>query len=495
MALQIADELARHMGNPIDLAMQPLTAPQDGEPSAALIYLTSITDQTKVNQQALDPVLDIFAEWSREPFPIWERIHETLGNRGDTVGKQLNELESELFAGKCLFVADALPQAFAIDIANWNNRAVTNPENEQSLIGPKDSFIEDLKTNLSLIRRRIRHKNLVVHDTVIGTKSNTSVAFLYMKDLVNETALEQLNHRLQTIELDILLDSSQLARLLLGASKWATPFPLFQSTERPDKSVSAIMEGRILMLVDSTPMAAIVPATITALYQTPDDYYFPNVVGTFIRWVRFFGLLLTVFLPGLYIALTSVNQGVLRIQLMLAISASREGVPYPAFIEVLIMLSLVELINEATVRLPKAIGGTATIVGGLIIGTAAAESHLISNIMIVITAAVAIGSFTAPNYSIGIAWRICSYIMVLLAIPLGLFGMAMGTALILMYFCHLKSMGVPYMAPFNTSLYRDLIIDGLIRIPKRLMKKNPSTYSGQSSGKSRLDQQRREDNL
>jgi len=255
------------------------------------------------------------------------------------------------------------------------------------------------------------------------------------------------------------------------------------------------MEGRILLLADTAPTGALFPATITALYQTTDDYYFPSSSGTFIRLIRYIGLVLTLLLPGLYVAVSSVNYDVFRIQFMLAVAASREGIPYPAYIEVLIMMTLLELINEATVRLPTVIGGTATIVGGLIIGSSAAQAHLVSNIMIVVTGAVAIGSFTVANYMIGVAWRICSYALMILAIFWGLNGMAIGLSFLLLYLCHLKSLGVPYLSPFNTLQYRQLFADSLARLPIALNALRPSSYRAAANGAKRQRGQGSEDSL
>jgi hypothetical protein len=240
-------------------------------------------------------------------------------------------------------------------------------------------------------------------------------------------------------------------------------------------------------------MVLIFPVTITCLYETSDDYYFSSVVAFLSRGIRLLGLSITLYLPALYVAITTVNQDVFRVQFMLAVAASREGVPYPAYIEVIIMMLLIELINEATVRLPKTIGGTATIVGGLIIGTAAAQSHLISFIMIVITATTAIGSYTAPNYMGGLAWRILSFLIVILAIPLGLYGIVIGTGLIGLFLSNLHSFGVPYTAPFGTFRYKDLFRDALTRASRGMMRFRPSTYSYEAAGKKKLEWQERED--
>ncbi|WP_159887756.1 spore germination protein [Paenibacillus puerhi] len=487
--------ITEFMGNPADLQVHLLPPTEEKEPQAILLYLKSITDEAKINELVLKPIQDAFLEKDDLSDLSGIFIHNGFPVNGSLIDKNVSSVALQLFEGKCVLLTNGLKNAIAADVSQWHDRSVTPPETEHSLIGPRDAFVEDLNVNISMIRRRIRHEDLHIEQFTVGTKSRTTINLVYMKSLVNNQVLEQLQQRLQSIETDVLVDTTQLGHMITNKSKSFNPFPLFQTTERPDKVVPAIMEGRILLLANTTPTGALFPATVTALYQTTDDYYFPSLSGTFLRMVRFTGLLTTLFLPGLYVSITSVNYDVLRIQFMLAVAASREGVPYPAYIEVLIMMTLLELINEATVRLPKVIGGTATIVGGLIIGTSAAQSHLVSNIMIVITGAVAVGSYTVANYMIGIAWRMSSYALMLLAIPWGLNGMAIGSAFILLYLCHIKSMGVPYLSPLSTFQLRELFSDALLRLPTMMNPFRPSIYSPAAKGTRRVRLRKGEDLL
>lgn len=495
MVSQFIQQLTDFMGNPTDLTVHPLPPAKGTDPEAVLLYLSSITDASKIREWFLQPVLSALVH-NQDISDVAELfVHHGFPVNGSTIEKKVSAIALQLYEGKCVLLVNGQQKAVAVDVSQWHDRSVTAPEIEHSIIGPRDAFVEDIAANVSMIRRRIRHENLIVESFEIGNKSRTQVNLVYMKGLVNHQVLEQLQQRLQATNLDVLLDTTQLADLIVNKGKSFNPFPLFQVTERPDKVVASIMEGRILLLVDTTPTGALFPATVTALYQTTDDYYFPALSGTFIRIVRYVGLLITLFLPGIYVSITSVNYDVLRIQFMLAVAASREGVPYPAYIEVLIMMTLLELINEATVRLPKVIGGTATIVGGLIIGASVAQSHLVGNIMIVITGAVAIGSFTVANYMIGVAWRICSYALALLAIPWGLNGIAIGSAFILLFLCHIKSLGVPYLSPLSTWQFKDFFKDMLFRLPLMLHAIRPSIYSQAAKGTKRLSLQEGEDTL
>ncbi|UJF31289.1 spore germination protein [Paenibacillus hexagrammi] len=482
--LQYYEELAEFMGNPVDLQVHYVAHTDVDNPEALLVFLETITDGNLIHNRLLVPLLESSNRIHDKDTPFLKRPSvESLWSLGSLIRISFESITQNLFEGKCVVLYQGCSRGLAVEACDWHNRSVTQPERESSLIGPKDSFIEDIGVNVSMIRRRIRHHTLRFEEYTLGTTSRTKVMIGYMDGLVNRKALDMFKQRLKGIHIDMLLESSQIGALTSGQR--FSPFPMYQLTERPDKATSAIAEGRFIVMTDTTPTCLILPVTMTCLFEASDDYYFPSISGSFLRFTRMIGLAITLYLPALYIAVTAVNQDMFRIQFMLAVASSREGVPYPAYIEVIIMLLLIELINEATVRLPKTIGGTATIVGGLIIGTAAAQSHLISYIMIVITATTAIGSYTMPNYMVGLAWRLCCFFLVLLSIPWGLYGIVVGSAMIGLYLSHIDCLGVPYAAPFVTFHYKDIFRDALFRAPLSLVKKRPSTYSKEAKGTTR----------
>ncbi|WP_079910942.1 spore germination protein [Paenibacillus sp. 32352] len=490
------ERLIESLGNPSDLELQHLYQPDGIEPAGTLLFLSTITNRIEMERLLFIPLQSLVNKENLHPKELVEHpSFRQYSSMGQWIPSDVQSIGAKLFAGHCILLLEGTKEALAIDVADWQHRSITPPETESSLIGPRDAFIENLSVNIALIRARIRHPNLIVRSFTIGHAASNNVTMFYLKGIADPEIVNSLESRLRSIHIDSLLDTTQLSHLIVEKRKWWSPFPLMQSTERPDKTVSALLEGRIAILMNTSPTAIILPVTLTALYQTADDYYFPFLSGTFLRFIRLVGMFMTLFLPALYISITTVNQDILRIQFMLAIAASREGVPYPAYIEVCIMVFLLELINEASVRLPRVIGGTATIVGGLIIGTAAAQAHLISNIMIVITAATAIGSFTTPNYMVGVALRMCSYLLIALSIPLGLYGMTVGTVLIFMALCHLKSFEVPYLAPFNTFFYKDLLRDAMTRAPIGMSAFRPRTYHTNPAKSRRISRKEGEDLL
>jgi hypothetical protein len=488
----IVDSLQKYLGNPTDLEIKYISFPNHQEDQMVLVYIKSIVDPLNISKKLLDPIIEAIIQDQIKDKPIKDQpIVQSLITLGKPVILDNIEMAKVLFEGQCIVLINQMDQGFQYNVVNWHNREIVPPDREVGLLGPKDAFIEDIDVNLSLIRRRIRDESIRVEEYVMGERSKTKINVVFMDGLVNVKALGLFRDRLNSFKIDVVLDATQIGQLVSG--QIYNPFPMFQLSERPDKVVSSMLDGRFVVLVDTSPSALILPTTITCLYETPDDYYFSSVVAFLTRGIRLLGLSITLFLPALYVAITTVDQEVFRVQFMLAVAASREGVPYPPYIEVIIMMLLIELINEATVRLPKTIGGTATIVGGLIIGTAAAQAHLISFIMIVITATTAIGSYTAPNYMASMAWRILSFFIVICAIPFGLYGIVTGTGFIGLFLSNLHSFGIPYTAPFGTFRFKDLFRDAMTRISRGMMKLRPSTYSHEAAGKKKLEWLERED--
>jgi hypothetical protein len=351
------------LGSPEDLKIHVFSKTLNS-PISAILYLSSITDTHRIKTEIIEllnpnlsadsssglaqsqPASESTKQNNAKPS---DKLPQWLMMRSDAKPLPLKEgaVQEALVQGKVIILCENWTSGLTIDMAQWKDRSIMPSDRENSLTGPQDSFIENIDTNLSMIRRRFRHHSLKSNSYTLGSKSRTQVQLLYDKDAVDPQVLIEITQKLDQVKIgELLLNSSQLAKQLTGV-KFA-PFPLYQNTERPDTAVSALTEGRLLLLVDTSPIVAIIPATMVSMYQTSDDYYFPSLSGSFMRIVRFLGMIITMFLPGIYIALTSVNQDILRIQFMLAIAASREGVPYPAYIEVIIMMVLLEFINEAT---------------------------------------------------------------------------------------------------------------------------------------------------
>lgn len=381
-----------------------------------------------------------------------------------------------ILSGDTLMLLEGLENFYILSTRLWPSRGISEPYGETVLKGPRDGFTETVRFNTALIRRRIRDTRLKMVYKPLGVRSKTDLVVAYIDDIVNINALEELMKRLDNIKIDAILDSGYVEQLIED-NKWSL-FPQVQSTERPDVVSAALYEGRIAVLVDNSPFAIIVPATMPNLFQSPDDYYQRWVYGSTIRIIRFISIIISLIMPSLYVAVTSFHTGIIPTKLAYFIEASREGVPFPAFIEAIIMEVSLALLLESITRLPKTIGTTTGIVGGLIIGQAAVQAGIVSPIMIIIVSITAITSFTTPSYEITLAFRIIRFLLIILAAIAGFYGMMIGLLFTLIHLIRLKSFGISYLSPMVNENINDFK-DMYLRVPINFLKKRPKYMNTQ----------------
>lgn len=388
----------------------------------------------------------------------------------------VNEVEKmskaiDLFlSGDTLMLVEGLQIGYIIATRAWANRGISEPSGETSIRGSKEGFSEVIRFNTALIRRRVRDTRLKIKAIQLGTRSKTDTAIVYIDDIVNRDALDELMKRINMIDIDAILDSSYVGELI--EDNKLSPFPQIQSTERPDVVAAAIYEGRIAIIVDNSPFVLIVPATLPNFLQTPDDYYERWMHSSSVRIIRLLGIFLSLILPALYVAVTSYHSSIIPTKLAYSIAASREGVPFPAFIEVIIMEISLTFLMEAIARLPKPIGSTIGIVGGLIIGQAAVSAGIVSPIMIIIIGITAITSFLTPNYDIVLSLRAIRFGLIIASGVIGLYGIMLGLIVTLIHLIRLNSFGISYLAPATNPHLSDMK-DMYIKLPLGLFKKRP----------------------
>jgi hypothetical protein len=425
----------------------------------------------------------------KKHIPAEEKI--TRANIGDYVEKfllpagqvkpinQFWETIDIVLSGQSILLIDGTPTAYVTDMQGWERRGVPDAVREASILGPNDAFNETLMTNMALIRRRIRDPRLAIKMHKVGVRTQTDTAILYLNGLANPSILSQIEEKIDSIGLDGVLYGRSISDFF--SNRRFNIFPLHQTTERPDKAAGAILQGQFVILTDNAPAAIITPVVMASLFQSVDDYLFSPLATFFLRLVRTFGWLVALFLPALYVALTSVNMDVLPTELLLSVSRSREGVPYPPWVETVFLGVMTEMLIEASARLPGTIGPTATTVGGLIIGQAAAQAQLISNLMIIVAASTVIGSFTLPSYELSLAWRISQAALIPFAALFGIFGIVIAICMFIIYLCGLESFGVPYISPIAPLRVEDAVRDVLLRSPWNSMIERPQ--STQALGK------------
>ncbi|MGF9824308.1 spore germination protein [Brevibacillus agri] len=405
-----------------------------------------------------------------------------------------NELEStdglrqvirNILSGSAVLMRNGDNKAYLNNTRGWDRRSVDEPQTESVVRGPRDGFCETLCVNSALIRFRLKDPNLRVHHMVIGQRTQTDVYVMYIDGLAHPPMVQEMLARLEKINVDSILESGYIEQLIQDR-RWS-PFPQIQNTERPDKVVANLLEGKVSILVDGTPFALIAPAVFSQFYQSPEDYYERFYIATLLRFIRIISITIALLLPSLYIAFSSFHPEMIPSRLVIAMAAGRSTVPFPSLVEALFMELAIEILREASVRLPGPIGPTIGIVGALVVGEAAVSAGLVSPVMVIIVAVTTIGSFASPSYSAAIAIRMLRFPVMLLAGMFGLYGIMLFLIVILIHLSSLKSFGVPYMSPLSPLNLKGMK-DLFIRAPHHLLRTRPTMFHIQDEIRMREDE-------
>ncbi|MFG6120204.1 spore germination protein [Thalassobacillus sp. B23F22_16] len=350
------------------------------------------------------------------------------------------------------------------------NRDVSIPEVEFSVVGPKEAFVESLDTNINLVRKRLTLPQLIVKEVNIGKLTKTRVAILYVEGVANEENVNTVEQRLEDIEYDQINDSSYITQIIADNSN--SPFPQLLDTERPDRVTGSLVEGKIAILVDGSPHGLTCPTTIVEFFSASDDYFLPWHLASAFRLIRLFAVIFSVLSTPLYIAILTYHHEMIPQDLLATIVSSRADIPFPPILEVIILELTIELLREAGARLPMKVGQTIGIVGGIVIGTAAVEAGLTSNVLLIIVALAALASFTTPVYQIGNTIRLVRFPFMIGAQLWGLVGVSLVMAFFIAHLLKLRSIGRPFFAPIYPLRFRDLK-DAFIRLPFNKQSQRP----------------------
>lgn len=408
-------------------------------------YLTFIEVSVDMGTSALSETLKYLRSLGREE--IYQALEQNaLGISDATYFTTIEEAADGLLTGETILFVDGFEKAVKIPDDGFPRMGLSEADSEKVIRGSNEGFSDSVKQNAALIRKRIRSPKVKVKQMKSGIRSKTNLFLVYMEDLVYPGLLEEIERRMEGFEIDGVLDSGVIEQLT--EEKWYSPFPQFQTTERPDRASMAILEGRAILLVDNSPVALILPTDYNSFIQTSDDYYNRWEIASFGRLLRYVASFFAMTLPGFYLAVTNFHTQILPTTLLLSFADARKGVPFPAVIEVLIMEISFELLREAGVRLPGAMGNTIGIVGGLIIGQAAVEANLVSPIVVIVISFTALCSFAVPNEEFATAFRILKFFFIAICAWMGFFGMLAGLLAVLIHLSHLKSFGIPYLMPF-----------------------------------------------
>ncbi|WP_334073075.1 spore germination protein [Paenibacillus sp. A14] len=380
------------------------------------------------------------------------------------------ELTQSILKGFTALLMDGMPHALLVGLPNGKTRAISEPTSEALLRGSRIGFTEVLSENTAMLRMQGKSENLEIKKYVVGSLLKKDLVIAYFRDIVHPELLQEVVGRISQIDIDFIAESGYVEQLI--EDNPLSPFQQVQNTERPDRVINALLEGRVAILMEGTPFALIVPVTFSMLLQSPEDYFERWMPGSLLRTLRFFASFLALMAPALYISFISFHPGLIPTELAITIIEARQGVPFPSLIEVLILEISIEILREAGLRLPKPIGPAMGIVGGLIIGEAAVQAGIVSPFLVIVVAVTAISSFSIPMYSAGIALRVLRFAGMLFAATLGMFGTILFFLLICSHISKLKSFGVPYITPFSPFRLNDFK-DLFIRAPLTLMKRRP----------------------
>jgi spore germination protein KA len=392
--------------------------------------------------------------------------------------QSMDEAVNQLLEGCTLVFLQGCTVALAANTCGGEYRSVEEPSSQTVIRGPKESFTENIKTNISLMRRRIKSTELRVELRQIGKQTKTHVGIMFLKGIANDKIVEEIRTRLNRIDTDSILESAYIEEFIQDANM--TPFPTIENTERPDAAAAGILEGQIAIIVDGTPFVLLAPVTFVRFFQSSEDFYQRYDIATFLRIIRYVAFFISMLLPSLFIAISTFHQEMLPTPLLISLAAQREGVPFPAIVEAFLMEITFEVLREAGVRMPRVIGPAISIVGALVLGQAAVQAGLISAAMVIVVSFTAIASFVIPAINMAIAARLIKFVMMILGGTLGLFGIMSGMMVILIHLAGLRSFGVPYLAPFSPFIWTNWK-DTFIRVPQWAMKKRPPTIASKNN--------------
>ncbi|HYF77201.1 MAG TPA: spore germination protein [Symbiobacteriaceae bacterium] len=459
------------LGDSPDLIFRDMLLGKDGR-RALLLF----TDNLIKREQVMGMINVLTIKLRKENWPAQAAALTNFLTHRAAIATEVNaanslgDVTSAILSGDSVLLVDGLTVGVRLSTRGWEHRPPEQPLTEPVVRGPKEGFTETLSVNLSLMRRRIQSESLRIETMVLGERSRTTVAILYIAGLTLPSLVDETRKRLNRIRIDAVYESGTIEELIQDSPM--SLFPLMKQTERPDVVESQLLQGKVALLTDGTPHCLTFPATFAGEMQAAEDYYQHWTAGSLMRLLRYLFLLVALLGPSTYIAVTTYHQEMLPTQLLLSLMASREGLPFPAVVEALLMEISLEALREAGVRLPRPVGQSISIVGGLIIGESAVRAGLVSPVMVIVVALTAISSFIIPIYAAGFSIRILRFPMMLLAGTLGFYGMVLGLLVISVHLASLRSFGVPYMSPTMPPTAQDMQ-DLMIRAPWWYMRKRP----------------------
>lgn len=458
-------------GNSDDLIVNHIVFEENPQIKCVNIYIDNLVDKNTLNMISFE-ILKLKQEVKQNTDVSIDKLKAFIdGLHKTNNGNDYESLSTDLLSGNTVFLINGYDKYFNVETNTSESRAINEPTSQTIIRGPKDGFTESINLNILLVRKRIKNKTLRIEYQSIGNVTKTTIGLMYITDLAKQEVVQEIKNRLGAVNIDSILDSGYIEELIKD-DKYSI-FPTFLSSEKPDSVTAALIEGRVAIFVDGTPYVITAPAVMVEFLQASEDYYHHFIISSTIRFLRYVALTLTLLVPAGYIAVTTFHQEMIPTALLISIAAQREGVPFPTLAEGLLMEFTFEILREAGIRMPRAIGPAISIVGALVLGQAAVEAGIISAAMVIVVSITAISSFAIPNYEMSNAIRLIRFILMLMAGFLGLYGVFMGLIILVVHLSKIKSINVPYLTPIAPRI-KGGNKDSIFRMPLWKMKYRPA---------------------
>ncbi|EPY2305901.1 spore germination protein [Clostridium sporogenes] len=435
----------------------------------AIIYINGLASKDIIDRDVLHPLMLHIKENLKDKPNIMEYISKKYITMSNTkIEKDINNILSSLKRGQTALLLENSDEAIIIDTSSGDYRSISEPTNESSIRGSREGFIEKLETNTSIIKRRIRDENLVIENMVLGRRTQRDLAIIYIDNIVDKNVLQELKYKLSSIDVDSVSLMGYIQQYIENDAY--SIFPQSRTTERPDIVEGNLMEGRIAVMLEGTPMVLLTPSIFIEFFQAIEDYTQRTIVSSFTRILRALSVIIVITFPSIYLTLIKFNAELIPIKFVNTIIQSRSNIPLTPFMEILSMEIIVEFLREGGLRLPPKVNQTLSVVGGIIIGQAAIKAGIVSSSTLLIIGISIIAAFLTPNYDMSLAVRFIRFPMLILSNYLGLLGLTAGFFFLLVHICSLESLGVPYFS-FHNEEYKDIFI----RSPLWTMNKRPDS--------------------
>ena len=444
--------------------------------SAGIVYIDGLTNTKLINECIIEPMMyrsqQLPVNQNGAPMTL-DDIERSFVTIAET--KQSDNIEDVVdgvLSGDTALFVDGIGKVLVMSTRGWEKRGIEEPGNETTIKGPREGFSESLRTNTSLLRRKMKNPDLAFESVIIGRKTRTTVMLCYIKGLASDSVLTELRTRLGKVITDSILSAGMLEQFISGNPY--SPFSTINNSEKPDVVAGRLLEGRVAIIIDGTPFVMTVPMFFMESFQTSEDYNISPFFSSFLRLLRYISFSISVLAPAVYVALTTFHQEMIPTPLLYSMTIAREGVPFPAVIEALVLLLAFEIIREAGIRLPRPVGQAISIVGALVMGQSAVAAGLVSAPLVIMVAITAVANFVVPMQAD--AATLMRYILLILGAWMGGVGIVTGLLMILIHLSAIRSFGVPFLSPYAPLQPSDLK-DSFVRLPLWMMIRRPAVLA------------------